>query len=279
MSTVVILLETQRIMEQVTLPRVDRPCPLPVGDYIHPDTGFPRIRSRSFSMSISRVFVQELYGMVQKSPSLDQLHLQYPTEGESISTPLQSMAIPSLPPKQALLKYATIITLSGHHFAPSTYGLGGAQFPVLQAFVVVGCHNDRYLFQSLYPNTFSVLKALLVMDNGGVHASYLESVKQLSPLRELILLSYGVCFDSSAFQPHANSFESLALHDELHIDTVGLVFHVKAEGAKSFLATLVTLRHFSLYINACTSTNLVGEIVLHDDTQRELPVCSLCCCS
>jgi hypothetical protein len=245
-QTVVILLETQGLLRQLSLPCIDEPGTVSFDSFFQETRTFSNLRHVTFNIVLSAKSTQVISSIIRRLLGCSELHLRFLTvEADRQSTSLQ--ARPSL---SRLLSVATRLTLQGCVFGYSGMNFSHVSLPCLCALALVDCPTVSAFFYVLQASHCPQLSALMVEGEDLIMGDpFHDFIKDLASLRELVVSGKHVIWGYPLILgSHADTLELLALS---RVD----------DDLKTKLYQLTAIRHLCLSVDEYLPIGREGKLV------------------
>jgi hypothetical protein len=268
----IILLETQRNMQWVTLPNVKRTYNLRCRDFIGQSTTLLALHRVTFTVMSSSSSDRDMRDIMHMSPNLKDIHVRLPSTEAERRYQLPVSILSSHRGRPCLLSMVTRLTFESCKFGNRGSILRNVSFPALRALAVVDCTSEYQIFNGFDATQCPQLTALMVKGSNSLMTEDREHfLKGLHSLRELLLDGEGSHFkDTSSLTQHANTLELLLIHGTYY-GRQNSVFSGTEQVRTAVLSSLKAIHHLSIYIGAdnfhlSTDRKLVGwrENAVHD---------------
>jgi hypothetical protein len=210
MKNVVILLETQQRLRQVSLPPISGPTSIRLIDYAPTSSNPQNLRDLEVQSSANTGFDAQIHAMVRELPSLEQLHLRCSsTSKDRYWNPAARGGFS----RRRLFDVATKLTIHSYCFNLANMYIA-PKFPALRAMAIVDCAQIDYFLAFLRPENCPHLIALMLKSEEYISASSVVAfVGKLHGVREFILESKEAWIsDGAPLVGHAESLQLLSLH-------------------------------------------------------------------
>ncbi|CAN9253925.1 unnamed protein product [Alternaria alternata] len=207
----VILMETQQHLAQVSLPSFMRSNDISIADFLPVNLQFRSLRNITLELPIS-ISVDDMSSViVEKSPSLESIHLWFSAQGNELSPHVFTVPRGEPSSRGILFSMATRLTILGYDFKHLPKLVGLPLFPALRALAMIDCKNDVYLHVRTKPGRLPKLRALMITSANYIPGDdIIRLIGGTSCLRELIVYGPNLYFvDCSSLRSHAQSLELL----------------------------------------------------------------------
>lgn len=241
----IILLTTQRSIQQLGLPIIGRIRPYPrFTDYINGDTRFTQLRDLTLTILDFEAPADQLHHAFRRASNLQELQLRFicppNARGHDLPNPL-----PSGKASLFLLSTVTRLAFYGFDFAAYAPQLVRTSFPCLRALAVCNCTQLASFFLNTPSSNYPALIALMVKGGSGFSAFW-ESrfVKGLREVRELVFNTSDACLtDATMFVRHADTLNLFLLRSS----DPGCEFAL-VESLETLLSNCRAIRHMGLFL-------------------------------
>lgn len=137
---IIILIETQRSLQQLCLPAIDGSKHLNLADFIGRDVVTSAFEEVTLTLTESTGFDDRLATIARLSSQLRCLHLHFSYQNGEGPNRILSGISRGPPSRQTLLSMATRISMRGYDFTELFTRSNRLFFPCLRAFALVDCH-------------------------------------------------------------------------------------------------------------------------------------------
>jgi hypothetical protein len=212
-KTVVILLETQRLLAQLIPPCIDEISSISSNGFFHPVTIFANLHHVALIITSSTISNSVITGVLPRLASCRELYLNLPSSSAVRQRTLPLLLLRAWPFQSCLLSRATRMTIQGYHFHYRTSGPRKIPMPCLDALAVLDCFNVILLFDDFQAVCFSQLSALMTRDQElFMSTQFEEFLRDIRSVRELIQCGGHVLItDLNMIGRHADTLEVLAV--------------------------------------------------------------------
>ncbi|CAN9292410.1 unnamed protein product [Alternaria alternata] len=126
--------------------------------------------------------------IVEKSPSLESIHLWFSAQGNELSPHVFTVPRGEPSSRGILFSMATRLTILGYDFKHLPKLVGLPLFPALRALAMIDCKNDVYLHVRTKPGRLPKLRALMITSANYIPGDdIIRLIGGTSCLRELIV--------------------------------------------------------------------------------------------
>lgn len=230
----IILMETQQHLAQVSLPSFMRSNDISIADCLPVTLQFCSLRNITLELPISSSVDDMSSVIVKKSPSLKNIHLWFSAQGNELSPHVFTVPRGEPSSRNFLLSMATRLTILGYDFKHLPMRVGLPSFPALHALAMIDCKNDVHFHVRVKPECLPKLRALMITSANYIRGDdIIRLIGGTSCLRELIVYGPNLYFmDCSSLRSHAQSLE--------------LLFFGIRDTSLSSLDALTALRHLGV---------------------------------
>jgi hypothetical protein len=245
-QTVVILLETQGLLRQLSLPCIDEPGTVSFDSFFQETRTFSNLRHVTFNIVLSADPLQVISSIVRRLLGSSELHLRFLT----VEVNRQSMSLRARSSVSSLLSVATRLTLQAHDFGSSGMNFSHVSLPCLCALALVDCPTIPIYFHGLQASNCPRLSALMIEGENLIMCEpFQDFIKDLTSLRELVVRGKHVLWGGPIMLgSHTDTLELLALS---RVD----------DDLKTKLYQLTAIRHLCLSVDEYLTIGREGKHV------------------